>query len=175
MLKKSAGEKSDWVLPKGKKDDMPVALNKPRKDIEVRVHSYSDKSKTADADEDGVITLNRANSDTWSDYVFMHEIGHQISALGILNNVAQNPGGLFGRYNQKHNLLENDLGFAEKNPDESFADMFAYYKLYPEKLKEKSPDVSKYFDKLTSSNPWLDKWVDNAFKKCNNLLEEQKK
>ena len=173
QLKKTAGEKPEWATPKGNKSDMPTRLKRPNRDIEVRVKNYSGKTKTADADEDGIITLNSANSDTWSDHVFMHEIGHQISALGILDKVAENPGGLWGRYNQKKHVLEDTLGFAQKNPDEAFADAFAYYKLYPEKLKGKSTDVFDYFERLSSENPWLGAWVDKAFAACQNVARSR--
>jgi hypothetical protein len=175
-LKSAAGEKSEWAEARGSKSDMPTALRKPDSPVQVRIKNYEGKSKTADADEDGVITLNAAQADTWSDHVFFHEIGHQISALGLLERVAENPGGLWGRYNQRRGVFESAIeGRFEKNPDECFSDMYADYRERPNWLQDKAPDVYKYFTKLENDNPWLRGWVDRSFKEYQDAVSEYTK
>jgi len=163
-VKKQAGEKGDWVESKGNKADMPTSLKKPEKPVEVVIDRRTGRdTRTADADEKGKITLNPEQSETWSDHVFYHEMGHQISTLGLLTDVASNPGGLWGRYNRKHNVIESPDGVTiNKNPDENFADMYANYRTRPEWLKEKAPDVHAYFERLNKDNPWLKQWVDDS-------------
>lgn len=170
-LKPSAGEKSEWAEPKGTKADMPVKIKKPEKPIQVVVsQKYGDDDhRTADADDEGVITLNPAQKETWSESVFFHEMGHQIAALGLDEDVAINPGGLWGRYNSKHRLIESPDGVTmNANPGENFADMYKEYRVRPEWLKEKAPDCYDYFEHLNKENPWLEQWV-------NDSLEEYKK
>ena len=163
-VKKHAGEKSEWVEPKGNKSDMPTTLKKPEKPIEVVVDKGSGRdTRTADADDEGIVRLNPEQSDTWNEHVFYHEMGHQISQLGLLEDVSLNPGGLWGRYNRKHNLIESPDGVTmNKNPDENFADMYAEYRSRPDWLKEKAPDVHDYFERLEKDNPWLKQWVDDS-------------
>jgi len=162
-VKKVAGEKDEWVAPRGKIEDMPTKLEEPKEPIQFEIANQKHGgSATADADIKGKIRLYANQSDTWSDNVFYHELGHQIEQLGIETDVALNHGGLFGKYNQKKNVFASPTGYVEKNPDEMFATLFADYISRPSWLKEKAPEVHEYFDKLNADNPWLSGFVDQT-------------
>ena len=163
-VKKIAGERDEWVAPKGKIEDMPTKLQQPEKPIQFEVLSEKKGGGTATADADikGTIRLYANQSDTWSDHVFYHELGHQISDMGIGTDVMYNHGGLFGRYNQNKNLTESPTGEVEASPEESFADLYANYMSRSNWLKEKAPEVHAYFERLNADNPWLSGFVDQT-------------
>lgn len=167
-LKKGAGERPEWVEPRGSISDMPVKkLERPSEPMRFKFKEKKSGKDTAVADADipGEINIFTSQGDFMNDHVFYHEMGHQLSHLGLGADILYNPGNLWGRLNRKKHFFESPYGNLHPglSPEESFADLFADYIGNPERVKSKAPDVYNYFSKLTDANPWIREWVKESY------------
>ena len=176
-IKPHAGERPEWVEPRGSVSDMPVKkLERPTEKMRFKVHDKKAPGSTAVADADlpGEINIYASQKDNWSDNVFYHEMGHQLSHLGLGADILQNPGNLWGRFNRKKKVFESPYGnlIPGLSPEESFAEMFSDYIGSPDRVKEKAPQVYEYFGKLFKENPWITDWVDKTRDEYNRVIKE---
>ena len=175
-VKPNVGKTSAWQAPKGKAEDMPVKLNRPEQPIKIEIADKKGKgTATADADIKGTIRLYANQEDTWSDHVLMHEIGHQISDMGLGEDVMYNHGNLWGRYNKEHRVVETPWGGVEKSPEESFAESFANYMVRPDWIKERAPEQYDYFKRLEKENPWISSVISDTKKAYDKAVSDHKK
>lgn len=176
-VKPMAGKASDWAEPKGKIEDMPTKLSEPSDPIKFEFLPHKagyHSTASADADIPGLIRFYTGQEDTWSDSVLMHELGHQISDMGIGIDIMRNPGGLWGRFNKKFHVVENAMGGVEASPEESFAEMYSDFMMRPKAMKEKAPDAYAYFQKLHDDNPWLKGYIDQTKRDYEKAVERYK-
>ena len=161
-LKEKVGDtKSEWADIRGNISDMPTKMEKPDEPVKVEFKS-SNGTHTASANDNNAITLYKGHEHEWNDEVFVHELGHQLSNFGLGTEILANPGGLWGRYNQKQGAFYGPGDEFQLSPEESFADCFRDYIIRPERLKAKSKDVYDYFQRLEKDNPWVRDYVDKS-------------
>ena len=161
-LKEKVGDtKPEWADIRGNVSDMPTKMEKPDEPVKVEFKS-SNGTHTATANDNNTITLYKGHEHEWNDEVYVHELGHQLSNFGLGTEILANPGGLWGRYNQKQGAFYGPGDEFQLSPEESFADCFRDYIIRPERLKAKSKDVYDYFQRLEKDNPWVRDYVDKS-------------
>ena len=175
-IKEFAGEKDEWVEPSGRIEDMPTPRMQRPKDVELVVKAAKrgemHDTREAQALPDGIVEFNLNEKDYWNEAVLTHEMGHELSANGLGYEILKNPGGLWGRYNRKYNIVATNDGYIDASPEEMFADRFSHYIMEPDYLRERTPDIYDYFVRLEKANPWIRPWVNSALNKYYEMEEQ---
>lgn len=170
QLKAKAGDtKPEWAPLHGKVSDMPTKMEYPGKPVSV-VIKESQTTHTASAEGHNVVTLYKGHEYEWNEEVYIHELGHQLSNFGLEKGILQNPGGLWGRYNQKQKVFYGPGDDFSLSPEESFADCFRDYMVRPEKLKKRSKDAYEYFQRMEKDNPWVRDYVKRSLEEINRAV-----
>lgn len=152
-------KKSEWAPVHGSLNDLPTHTE-AYGDINLYADNTFAEGHMASAMETGSIAYN-ANGlgDSWKE-ILDHEVGHQVANMDseLQMHIAQNTGGIFGRYNQEKGFFDGLFG--EYNAEESFATAFSVYLNNPVELESRYADAFKFMDTFVRNSPQLRKMAE---------------